>query len=194
MDFDDITSSLEAIDFGSLIASPLTACVEAQAQASAATTRYIHQVGFHHDQDTNYQAKTLQFSFTMGGQRKRIVLPLISVVPLPYLQIDHIKLNFATDVSMDSGYLIGRIATTASMTEKHEQASSFKGDLKINVGIQASTSDLPLGVERLMQVLSGAVEVTQKSPEVETSYQTYPENEVTPKPPKEESSYQSSQK
>ena len=65
-DNDESISTLEMIDFGSLLGAPLTACVEAQAQAAAATTRYMQQVGFRMNNDSALEAKTMTFTYTIG--------------------------------------------------------------------------------------------------------------------------------
>lgn len=170
---DEIKSTLTAIDFGSLLGAPLTACVEAQAQAAAATTRYVEQVGFTHE-NSNYDAKTLQFSFTVEGRRKKLIVPLISVVPLPYLNIDNVDINFTTNVALEDGYLVGSISTDNNSTETSNQSSSLKSNIQIKVGLKASTSDMPYGISRILEVLSNSMEVTQqyiepKEPELSTN-------------------------
>ena len=164
-DNDESISTLEMIDFGSLLGAPLTACVEAQAQAAAATTRYMQQVGFRMNNDSALEAKTMTFTYTIGGKGKRLTVPLISVVPLPYLQIDNVNLRFSTDVAIDDGYLVGAVSSEPYGTVTSSQSSMFKSDMRIDVDIKATTSDLPYGIGRILEVLGNSIEVTQKNKE-----------------------------
>ena len=158
-DIKDSISMLQKIDFGSLLGAPLTACVEAQAQAASATGRYIEETGFVRDSDYNLQALFLSFDFTMDGRRKRITVPLISVVPLPYLQIDNVDIRFATDVSLEDGYLVGTVSSDGYTETTSQQQSTLKSDLRIRVALKASTSDIPYGLARVLEVMNKAMEV-----------------------------------
>lgn len=147
---DETSEMLSKIDFGKLLASPIEACVDAQAAACVAASKYIKEFGF--DCDSNvWDAKPVVFFFsTPDGKRKKLTVPLISLVPLPYLQIKDINLEFKTQVSVNEN---GRIVGKMSSRNNNVKNSSFQSDLRVNVGIKASVSDMPIGVARVLEVL-----------------------------------------
>ena len=159
--FDAITD----IDFKSLITAPLTACVDAQAQAASATANYIERAGFVYNPSAdNYVTRTLTFNYTAEDGMYSITVPLISVVPVPFLQIHNVDLNFAADVkvtkSLDGKWkLQGRVAdSNKDKNESEGEASStYKRDLKVNINIKASTADMPMGISQLLKVMQDTI-------------------------------------
>lgn len=147
---DETNDMLSKIDFGKLLASPIEACVDAQAAACVAASKYIKEFGFVCDSNV-WDAKHVVFFFTApDGKRKKLTVPLISLVPLPYLQIKDINLDFKTQVSVNES---GRIVGKMSPRNKYVNNSSFQSDLSVNVGIKASVSDMPIGVARVLEIM-----------------------------------------
>lgn len=161
--------TLEKMDFGSLLGAPLKACVDAQAQAASATSDYIDRVCFKYNPDTKvYETETISFSYTTEEGEKRITVPLISVMPIPYLQIRHVDLKFAADVSVGNGQLVAKVSTDnnqdkSNKEDKEEMSTDFKSDLKVDINIKASTSDMPMGVARLLQFMQQNINVKEIS-------------------------------
>ena len=149
--------ALEKMNFGALLGAPLKACVDAQAQAATATSDYIDRVCFKYNPQTNvYETETISFTYTTDEGEKRITVPLISVMPIPYIQIRHVDLKFAADVSVSDGQLVAKVATEnnsdkAKKEENEEMTTDFKSDLKVDINIKASSADMPMGVARLQQ-------------------------------------------
>ena len=150
------------MSFGELITAPLNACVDAQAQAATATAEYIKKVGFVYDaQEKVYKPVNVSFTYEAADGMKRFTLPLITVVPVPYLQIHDVNLVFSTEVSVtDGGEMEAKVSTKTKETQTNE-SSEFKSDLKVNVNIKASTSDMPMGVSRLLQVMQEYISVSE---------------------------------
>lgn len=163
---DNIYDAITQIDFKSLIGAPLTACVDAQAQAATATADYIERTGFQYNPSLgNYTTRTLSFVYYSEDGWRTIHVPLISVVPVPYLQIHNVDLNFTADVSVTKTLegkwmLKGRVAD--SNKEKNETegnaTSSYEGDLKVKINIKASTADMPMGISALLQVMQDTIQ------------------------------------
>lgn len=156
--YNETVSTLEKIDFGTLLGAPLSACVEAQAQAAKATSNYIRSMGFNQKEEYNLEAKLIHFNFMAGGKKKRLTVPLISVVPLPYLQVDNVNLKFAADVALEDGYLVGKVSTDDNAQSQQTTSSKFNSDLKIKIDIKATTSDMPYGISRILEVMNKAAE------------------------------------
>lgn len=161
--------ALEKMNFGALLGAPLKACVDAQAQAATATSDYIDRVCFKYNPQTNvYETETISFTYTTDEGEKRITVPLISVMPIPYIQIRHVDLKFAADVSVSDGQLVAKVATEnnsdkAKKEENEEMTTDFKSDLKVDINIKASSADMPMGVARLLQFMQQNINVKESS-------------------------------
>lgn len=161
--------ALEKMNFGALLGAPLKACVDAQAQAATATSDYIDRVCFKYNPQTNvYETETISFTYTTDEGEKRITVPLISVMPIPYIQIRHVDLKFAADVSVSDGQLVAKVATEnnsdkAKKEENEEITTDFKSDLKVDINIKASSADMPMGVARLLQFMQQNINVKEAS-------------------------------
>ena len=164
----DSTSALERTDFGNLLGAPINACVEAQVQAAQATADYLDRVGFVYNPDTKvYETVTISFRYSTSEGEKRITLPLVSVMPIPYLQIRQVNLKFSADLSVgEQGRLTGKVSNAAvnptgnSSSESQEvQQSTYSSELKVDVNILASSSDMPMGVAKLLQIMQQNIHV-----------------------------------
>ena len=152
------TSALEHTDFSNLLGAPIKACVDAQVQAAQATADYIDRVCFKYNPDSKaYETVTITFRYTTDEGDKRITLPLVSVMPIPYLQINHVNLKFAADVSVgDSGRLTAKVSTENGNTNANgdeEKSTDYSNEIKIGVNIHATSSDMPMGVAKLLEFM-----------------------------------------
>lgn len=162
---------IENMEFGELLTAPLNACVDAQAQAASATAEYIQNVGFQYDaREKIYKPVTFSFTYTTENGKKRYTIPLISVVPVPYLQIHNVNLAFSTELStVDRGELIGKISTGDKNNVEVKESSDFTSTLKVNVNIKASTADMPMGISQLLRVMQNEISVKTIEETVKTT-------------------------
>lgn len=87
------TSALQAIPFGSIIGGPLKACVEAQALAAKTTWEFIQNVGINVNPETGEKtAVNVSFSFIQGGRLVQLNIPLLTIVPIPYIAIREVDI------------------------------------------------------------------------------------------------------
>lgn len=121
-----VTNSLQAIPFSSLIGGPLNACIEAQAMAARRTWEFIQEAGLEVDPETGEKkAVNVTFSFMQGGRMMQLDVPLLTIVPIPYIAIHDVDINFKASIS----------ASTSTATEQSE-GTSMGGDLSMNVGVK----------------------------------------------------------
>ena len=72
-----------------MFAGPLTAVIDAQAQAAISTVEFINAVGF----DENRNAINVQFSYnvtniTTGEQYENTIsVPFLTIVPIPFIRV-----------------------------------------------------------------------------------------------------------
>ncbi len=117
-----LENRLAAIPFGALIGGPLSAAIEAQGQAAMTTVKFIREVGLTEDN----KVQTITFKLdrkSSNGQDETLSLevPLLTVVPIPFIRIDDVSINFK-----------------ASLTESGEETSADKLELKADASVEAS--------------------------------------------------------
>lgn len=94
------TSALNGIDFGNLIGAPLSACVTAQAQAARTTVDFVRDVGFNKNTKTgNMEAIYINFSYVNQGRMVTLAVPLLTIVPVPYIAIRTVDIKFTCTVN-----------------------------------------------------------------------------------------------
>ena len=147
-----MVSALHSIPFGNIIGGPLAACVHAQAEASQTTLNFIR--GFTMadsgiDVD-GAEPVTVTFSFVMNGVPTLMTLPLMTLVPIPYMRIEHVNLSFTADITACSNEKMeARYASEGyKRTEENEKSVSVQS--KMGIHVRATTSDMPSGMARML--------------------------------------------
>ena len=97
------TSALNSIPFENIIGAPLEACIRAQQTAAQSTVDFINAVGLQEvavlddngkpTDQTRIEAVYVSFQFIQGGRMVQMNVPLLSIVPIPYIAINTIDIN-----------------------------------------------------------------------------------------------------
>jgi hypothetical protein len=82
-------SEISSIDFGAMIGGPLTAVINAQAQAAMTTVNFINSVGFHKE---NRSVVNVDFMYSSTDENgtdvpKRLTVPFLAMLPIPNLEV-----------------------------------------------------------------------------------------------------------
>lgn len=148
-----VASALNSIPFGNIIGGPLAACVRAQAEAAQTTIDFIRGFTMTNSEldPEGVEPITVTFTFIMNGERTRMTVPLMTIVPIPYMHIDYVNLNFTADITAcDDGKMEAKYATEGyTRTEDDEQSVSVESKMGINV--RASTSSMPSGMAKMLE-------------------------------------------
>lgn len=148
-----VASALNSIPFGNIIGGPLAACVRAQAEAAQTTIDFIRGFTMTNSEldPEGVEPITVTFTFIMNGEKTRMTVPLMTIVPIPYMRIDYIDLNFTADITAcDDGKIEAKYATEGyTRTEDDEQSVSVESKMGINV--RASTSSMPSGMAKMLE-------------------------------------------
>jgi hypothetical protein len=154
---------LESLSFEHIIGGPLQACVVAQKEASEATYEYLKAVGFQKDPTllADYQPTPVTFYFINEGIMKRLRVPLLSIIPIPYLQIGYIDLTFKAEVSgwdnktnkAKFTYSPTRTRIRRSEEKQVDSSSEIVAKENLDIRIRATSSDMPAGMAKLMEIL-----------------------------------------
>ncbi|MCI6132532.1 MAG: DUF2589 domain-containing protein [Prevotella sp.] len=208
---DNQESLLQELDFNRILGAPLSACVNAQEEAAQATLQYLNEVVFTQagDDDSSLEPVTVSFYFESAGQVHRIVMPLLLIVPVPYLQIDRVDLTFQATVTEsrmnhDTRKLSLKAKYSApgdSAEVSKETKAEYMNKRCIDINLSVTSADMPMGISKLLEIFNNQlVEVKPDEPEVlpeptpaekpkpaEQPTEKKPATSTTPKPEKEES-------
>ena len=207
---DNQESLLQELDFNRILGAPLSACVNAQEEAAQATLQYLNEVVFTQagDDDSSLEPVTVSFYFESAGQVHRIVMPLLLIVPVPYLQIDRVDPTFQATVTEsrmnhDTRKLSLKAKYSApgdSAEVSKETKAEYMNKRCIDINLSVTSADMPMGISKLLEIFNNQlVEVKPDEPEVlpeptpaekpkpaEQPTEKKPATPTTPKPEKEE--------
>ncbi len=128
-------NAMQAIPFSSMIGGPLNACIEAQAMAARTSWEFIKEVGLNTDEKGQKSAIMVAFSFNRGGRMVQLNVPLLTIVPIPYIAINTIDINFKASISASS-------STTSETAEHTEAGGELDAKAKLNLGLFSMEANL----------------------------------------------------
>jgi hypothetical protein len=176
----EITKELSAIPFGSLIGGPLTAAVEAQAKAAYSSVEFINAVGF----TDNREVVNVNFKYQggRGADKQTLTVPLLTIVPIPFIRIDNMDIKFkasmsqstgteqiekkelgaSTTLSAGGGYLFVKASLDASVSSKKDSTSTknskYSVEYTIDINVHAVQDDMPGGMAKVLNILTDSIQ------------------------------------
>lgn len=175
----NLTAELNNIDFKKMIGGPLQACVDAQVASSLATVNFINEVGFTTDTNGKKELVMVDFTHTRNdvkadgtADKKEIAIkiPLIAMLPIPSLRIEHaiidfnVKLNsvetsqvsddFKLGVEAKAGWGPVNFKVSTSYQRKSTTGVEVKKEYALNVNVKAVQDEMPAGLEKILNMLS----------------------------------------
>ena len=191
------TSALQAIPFGSIIGAPLKACIEAQAMAAQTSWQFIQEVGLNTDSSGKKEAVNVTFGFIQNGHMVQLNVPLLTIVPIPYIAIHDIDINFKANISassssvsetsssssLDAGAEIsakagwGPFSVEAKMKanysskkdSKATQNSQYSVEYTMDVAVKAGQDSMPAGLAKVLELLGNTLDVNDPDGTLEVS-------------------------
>lgn len=192
------TSALQAIPFGSIIGGPLKAAIEAQAMAAQTSWQFIQEVGLTVNPQTNQkEAVNVSFQFMQDGRMVQLNVPLLTIVPIPYIAIQNVDINFKANISassssvqessssqsIDAGADIkakagwGPFSVEANMKanysskkdSKATQDSRYSVEYTMDVAVKAGQDSMPAGLAKVLELLGSAMDVSKPEGTLEVS-------------------------
>ncbi|MEM7165335.1 MAG: DUF2589 domain-containing protein [Planctomycetota bacterium] len=188
----DPTNQLAAIPFGVLIGAPLNAAVEAQAKAAQSTLDFIKAIGFNDDGEV----ENVTFTFARGDDEISLVVPILTIVPIPFIRIDDMSIDFKAKLSASSEtgsetsntteakasvsakakYLFVSAKLDASFSSKKDSKatanSKYSVEYTMDIHVHAMQDDVPAGLAEVLKILTENVRIQAPAPQ--------PEPEPTP--------------
>lgn len=186
------TNALQAIPYGALIGGPLKAAIEAQAMAAKTTWEFIKEVGLNPpDAEGNRTAVQVVFQYQKGGQIVNLIVPILAIVPIPYIAIREIDIDFLANISASSSSVKEESSSIAAEAEAEASArvgwgpfsleASFKANFSskkdskateesrysveytMTVAVRARQDDMPAGLATILNILQSSI--TEANPE-----------------------------
>ncbi|HYE50574.1 MAG TPA: DUF2589 domain-containing protein [Azospirillaceae bacterium] len=192
------TNLLSGIPFGNLIGGPLIAAVDAQGMAAIETVKFIEAVGFTSGDQTGQQvqgsgvselgkAVQVHFSYQKNGQTYGLSVPLLTIVPIPFLRISTMNVDFTANIQADTsansasnsstnvtagctgglsffGDTINFNASVAhNSTSSSSSTSAYNVQYQMNVSIAAVQDAMPPGLQTILNILTNAAQPTVES-------------------------------
>jgi len=149
-----VTNALQTIPFENLIGGPLTACVKAQEMAAEATWRYIKEVGFSpSSEDDRQEAIIISFLFQQDNVIRKLSMPLLTLVPVPYISINTVDLAFRADMSASSE---GELMAKFSTTKDSKVQSQYNIQNVVDINIRATSGHMPAGIAKMLDLFSNS--------------------------------------
>jgi hypothetical protein len=176
------TSALAAIPFDNLIAAPLQAAIKAQALAAMQTVDFIRAVGLQ-EVDGIVQAVNVTFLFQKGGRTVNLIVPLLTIVPIPFIRIDSMSIDFKANISATAATTLnesassafdGKVSTSAkwlfvnvnfdaSYSSKKDSTatanSTYSVEYTMNVAVRATQDSMPAGLASILNILQESIAV-----------------------------------
>ena len=192
------TSALQAIPFGSMIGGPLNACIEAQAMAAQTSWQFIQEVGLNTNPDTGQkEAVNVSFQFVQNGRVVQLNVPLLTIVPIPYIAIHDIDINFKANISASSSSVSEQSSSSAldvgaeasigakwgpfhmdakmkanyssKKDSKATQESKYSVEYTMDVAVKAGQDSMPAGLAKVLELLGSALDVSDPEGTLEVS-------------------------
>lgn len=175
---------LNGIDYGAIIGGPLQAAIKAQAMAAQSTWEFIQQVGMNTDANGNKSAVNVTFTYISNGKQVNLVVPILTIVPIPAIEITEIDISFKATINAsasqstlanDASNLDGKLDAktkmgwgsfgltadvTASYSSKKDskatQDSKYSVEYTQDVTVKAAQAGLPAGLATILNILSSS--------------------------------------
>lgn len=191
------TNALQAIPFGSIIGAPLSACIEAQAKAAKTSWEFIKEVGLNETEDGGKQAIYVNFEFRRNGRSTTLSVPLLTIVPIPYLAIKDIDISFKANISASAssskttsssfavnasmkaqakanfGIASASMEMSASVSSKKDSTatrdSKYSVEYTMDVNVKAGQDDMPAGMAKVLEILNQSIDTIDSKGEMNVS-------------------------
>jgi len=160
-------SYMKALPFDHIIGAPLMACIKAQQASAQVTWEAIREMGFDKSDKSagEEEVAMVSFLFQQGGFTRKITVPLLTLIPIPYMQIDYVDLKFRADMSTSSeGELTAKYSNT--MDSQAARTSKYNVTNEIDINIHATTSGMPAGIAKLLEIFTNhCIDVMDYTPD-----------------------------
>lgn len=173
-----IAEQFAGLQMDHLIGAPLRAAADASTQLANSTAEFINRVGFDAEGKLRtvafgYQKRSVNEDGTSNLDEMQVAVPMLSIVPIPNLQIDEVNILFDMEVkqsereesSMDMGanisgsanFGIVKVSVTGSISAHQSNTRSSDNSAKYHVDVRATNHGTPEGLARVLDIMAANV-------------------------------------
>ena len=176
----DIAEQFSELDMSSLIGESLQAVVESQTTLSSSMADFIKNVGF--DEKGNAQTVSFQYERPVVNkdqgidvERMKINAPMLSIVPIPNLQVDNVDVIFNMEVHETVRNEEKAVASITGFTEPSgfkvnisgavphvNKSDSNKPQAKYHIHVKAKNNEPPKELTKILEIMSDTIDMKQK--------------------------------
>lgn len=215
---------LSAVNFEAIIGGPLIAVVRAQGASANETVNFLRAIAFEDGQDGDpNKMKMVEFDFTnILGKRSSagdfdttggdftIQVPLITIVPIPFLRVESMTIDFninlhsvqtskvdntfdfenKSTVKEDSWWSPVTVDMTTSVTERNTYQNSTTVDdtYSLQISVHAVQDRLPAGLNEVLNIFTNVVQQQAAAVSQVITASVQSQTDSLPKPKTTESS------
>lgn len=174
----DARAQLGAIPFGHLIGAPMNAAIEAQAKAATTSLDFIKTLT---QGDNKNDVPNITFKYKKDDQVRSLEVPILTIVPIPYLRIDNMSIGFKASISASTeqkdtnssstaaeakmsasaSYWFAKAELSASVSSKKDSSSTrdskYSVEYTIDINVHAVQDDMPAGLSKVLNILSDSI-------------------------------------
>ncbi|MEO1201670.1 MAG: DUF2589 domain-containing protein [Pseudomonadota bacterium] len=170
----------EVLSLAQLIGAPITALVDAEARSAMATERFIRHVGFDGGEGPGELGDLKMAKFTRkrrdndGVQEIDVQIPLLSMLPIPALQIRDAELDYTvrivqTEIEQppkrdDLNEPLGapdrdpEARLRASFARAPQRGERRSTDMLVKMKVRIEQADMPDGLAKLLALSSDSIQ------------------------------------
>lgn len=173
-----------ALPMEQIIGGPMQAFIKAQALAASTTADFIQSVGLSDDGSGGKKATTVAFSFdrskaaedgtdTVKTETVVLSVPLLTIVPVPYIRIQEATIDFEAkvssstlnqtdtslgiDASASGGFWGVKFSVKASYSRQSKYKDQVNRSSTLTVHVKAVQDEMPAGLAKVLEILQTAV-------------------------------------
>lgn len=135
----------------------ITECNLAQKNATQSAVDFIFNELFH-KANGKTEPVMLSFSYHLADTIYKLNIPLILLVPIPFMQISNSDIsfyvNFTNKKHSNNSYEVRLSESTEQLKKKSNRVEGYDVRNNIRVNIRSTLSDMPGGMARLLEVIN----------------------------------------
>ena len=145
----------DAMWLSDVMRKTLADCVEAQHETLEKSLDLIESTAFR-SSDGSSEPVMVTFSIQMDGESHTLRVPLLVLVPLPFLQISQADLTFfvsimSSNTSQQEGLKVRFSPSNKLLTESRQTGYDVRNNIRVNI---KASAELPAGgMSRLLQIV-----------------------------------------
>ena len=171
-------AEFQALPLSFIIAEPLNGAIKAHMLAVQTTREFIETIK---GENVTFKVSKNTESATPTGTQMTVEAPLLSLVGVPRLQIDSLSVNFRYEIrhtlknqmekdleakakAGTTGWLSSfvDVSLSGAVSSRTAAESEINRSGSLEISLQASESEMPEGLKRILTILSNSISATEK--------------------------------